>query len=450
MPQTRSVSFTSPYDAELAEIDRRRALAQALSQQAAQPLPTNRMAGRVAIPISPLEGAAQLVKGASGAYGQRQADEQQRSVAQRRSEALAQALRGMPQAQMQAQPSDQEGTGAFDMMGNASPAQQMVRPGMAQNSAWLGKLAGIGPDAVSMGGTMLGMQQRSEEAEANRQARTQDRMMQLEAAAQNAALGREAQARAAQDAAALRRELQGSQQAFAAQQAEAQRQFAAQQAQLGRENKQEQIIQTADGPMRLVNGVAMPITTPAGQSIKAPSGKAGPMSATAQRELIETEEQLQGGQQALSFLQQAKTVNDKAMGFTGAGAVASAGSLLPEALRPETVDATMELTNVIQNVALPQLKSIFGGMPTEGERKILLEMQGSASQPPAVRRGIFDRAEKAVQARMKFSQEKAKRLRDGTYFSGEGLPSIGGAGGGGGLSAAEQKELDELRKRFGR
>ena len=79
-----------------------------------------------------------------------------------------------------------------------------------------------------------------------------------------------------------------------------------------------------------------------------------------------------------------------------------------------------------KNVARPQLKAIFGGMPTEGERKILLEMQGAASQPPKVRKGIFERAEKAVQARLKFAGEKAKRLREGTYFTGEGLPSIGG------------------------
>lgn len=97
MPKIKSISFTSPYDAEEAEIERRRALAQALQQQSAQPLPTNRMAGRIAVPIHPLEGAAQLAQGAAGAYQERQAGEQRRDLYKRmaseRSNTLAQALR---------------------------------------------------------------------------------------------------------------------------------------------------------------------------------------------------------------------------------------------------------------------------------------------------------------------------------------------------------------------
>ena len=148
------------------------------------------------------------------------------------------------------------------------------------------------------------------------------------------------------------------------------------------------------------------------------------MTATAQRELIETEEQVQGGQAALQLFQQAKALNDKAMGFTGAGAVASAGTLLPGFLRPGTVDATQNLDNILQSAALPQLKAIFGGMPTEGERKILLDVQGSSSKSPQVRADIFKRAEEAIKRRMAFNAEKAKRLREGSYFTGDGLPSL--------------------------
>lgn len=144
------------------------------------------------------------------------------------------------------------------------------------------------------------------------------------------------------------------------------------------------------------------------------------MSATAQKELIETDEQIQGGAGALELFKQAKALNDKAMGFTGAGALAAAGSLLPEAIRPESVNATQDLDNILQSAALPQLKAIFGGMPTEGERKILLDVQGSSSKPPAVRKQIFERAEKAIQSRIKFAEDKAKSLRSGTYFSGDG------------------------------
>ena len=96
------------------------------------------------------------------------------------------------------------------------------------------------------------------------------------------------------------------------------------------------------------------------------------------------------------------------------------GTILPDAMRPESVDATLNLDNILQSQALPQLKAIFGGMPTEGERKILLDVQGSSSQPPKVRAEIFKRAEKAINDRLTFSKDKAQRLRAGTYFSGDG------------------------------
>lgn len=215
-----------------------------------------------------------------------------------------------------------------------------------------------------------------------------------------------------------------------------------------------QIIQGAEGPMVLGDdGVtARPVIGPDGKPVKPSQGRVGPMTATAQKELIETEEGIQGGQAALGLFKQAKDLNNKAMGFSGAGAVASAGSLLPSFLRPEAIDATSSLDNILQTAALPQLKAIFGGMPTEGERKILLDVQGSSSKSPAVRKEIFERAEKAIQARIKFGAEKVKRLRDGTYFSGEGLPSIQveDAPGAAPLSPQEEQELAQLRARFGR
>lgn len=146
-------------------------------------------------------------------------------------------------------------------------------------------------------------------------------------------------------------------------------------------------------------------------------GKGKAMSATAQKELIQTDEEVQGGQQATQALRQALAINDEAMGFAGAGIVSSAGTLLPEGIRPKAIDATQNLDNILQSSALPQLKAVFGGMPTEGERKVLLEVQGSSSKSPAVRKEIFNRAIKAAEKRIEFSQKKAKSLREGTYFS---------------------------------
>ena len=78
--------------------------------------------------------------------------------------------------------------------------------------------------------------------------------------------------------------------------------------------------------------------------------------------------------------------------------------------------ATLEYDNLITTNALGQLKSIFGGNPTEGERKILLEIQGSSSQPASVRASILKRAEEAVERRLAIMQERADEMRGGTYF----------------------------------
>jgi hypothetical protein len=94
------------------------------------------------------------------------------------------------------------------------------------------------------------------------------------------------------------------------------------------------------------------------------------------------------------------------------------GNMLPESIRPEAVDATQNLDNILQSSALPQLKAIFGGQPTEGERKILLDIQGSSSKPPKVREEIFNRTTQAIERRIKFNKEKAESLRGGTYFTG--------------------------------
>jgi hypothetical protein len=144
------------------------------------------------------------------------------------------------------------------------------------------------------------------------------------------------------------------------------------------------------------------------------------LSATAQKELFEADETVEGSKAAIGSFKQALALNKQAMGGFGSGALATAGSVLPDFARPDTVDATKELDNILQNAALPQLKAIFGGMPTEGERAILLEVQGSSAQPAKVREGIFNRAIAAANKRIQVNADKAKRLRAGTYFSDDG------------------------------
>jgi hypothetical protein len=144
------------------------------------------------------------------------------------------------------------------------------------------------------------------------------------------------------------------------------------------------------------------------------------LSPTAQKELFESDEAVMGATAGVKALQQALDINNNAMGGKGAGVLADIGSVLPDAIRPEAFDATQELDNIIQNSVLPQMKSIFGANPTEGERKILLDIAGSSSKPAKVREGIFTRAMTAAETRRKFNEKKASELRGGTYFAPKG------------------------------
>jgi hypothetical protein len=61
-------------------------------------------------------------------------------------------------------------------------------------------------------------------------------------------------------------------------------------------------------------------------------------------------------------------------------------------------------------------------MPTEGERKILLEVQGSVNLGKEQRLAIWKRAEEALNRKMEFNEKKAKGLREGTYFKESPVP----------------------------
>ena len=406
----RQVSFTSPYAADEAEILRRQRMAEMLQAQAQQPLGGTEMAGNIAIRRSPLEGLAQMGKAAS-------ARSQMEDVQRRRNE-LSERIQGDRSADMQAMVAAMQGSpGGMEADAADNVTQMPARPAGQMDPAIMGTLRS--PDMQNIALKMMVEQMQPKKPmvvgrsllDPSGKVIGQDATWQAEQA--ETRKGREAEAEA------RRAEAQRAEQARFDQQ-----RSMAQIAAGSRQPNQEQIINTAEGPMRIVNGQAVPITGPGGAQVKPAAGRGGQMTATAQKELIETEEQLQGGQSALDLFKQARAINNKAMGGFGAGAIATAGTILPDALRPETVDATQNLDNILQTAALPQLKAIFGGMPTEGERKILLDVQGSSSKPAKVREEIFGRAEKAIQARIKFAGEKAKRLREGTYFSGDGLPSL--------------------------
>lgn len=158
--------------------------------------------------------------------------------------------------------------------------------------------------------------------------------------------------------------------------------------------------------------------TAATAQAKATAPQKTPLSASAQKELFEADELAKASESALGMLREALTLNDKAYSGVGAKQRALVRSNLPG--NSAEADATIQLDNLMTSQALESLKATFGGMPTEGERKILLDIQASADKTPSQRKDIIDRAMKAAERRMKFNQSKADALRKGTYFT-EGI-----------------------------
>ncbi|MFC0282403.1 hypothetical protein ACFFJB_02020 [Camelimonas abortus] len=164
---------------------------------------------------------------------------------------------------------------------------------------------------------------------------------------------------------------------------------------------------------------------------KMPREDQQPLTATDKKAILEADEMVEANQGAINSLKTALKLSDKALEGFGASGRAWVANNLPDWMVPDGVaskeqgQATAELENVVVGNALNSLKTIFGGNPTEGERAILLQMQGSASQPKAVREQIYKRAIAAAERRLKFNERRAQEMRGGTYFKAGNSPQSG-------------------------
>jgi hypothetical protein len=160
--------------------------------------------------------------------------------------------------------------------------------------------------------------------------------------------------------------------------------------------------------------------TPAYQErVKALTGEGKGMNLSPQeiKELFEAEDIVNASKGVLLSLQKAKQLSPKAYEGFGAGARRTIARNVPGVGKSEGVTATTELETLVMQNALEQLKAIFGGAPTEGERKILLDIQGSLSMGDKERQAVYDRAMQAAARRLRSNQEKMDRIRKGGYSS---------------------------------
>lgn len=157
-----------------------------------------------------------------------------------------------------------------------------------------------------------------------------------------------------------------------------------------------------------------PIVNPDG-SITTPVGKPIKLSATAEKELFEADDNIKAGNSTIGLLKQALELNSQAYSGVGANLRAKIRSNLPG--ESPSANATVNLDNIMTTQALESLKTTFGAAPTEGERRILLDIQASADKTPKQREEIIARAIKAAEQRLIFNTNKARSLRSGAYNS---------------------------------
>lgn len=149
------------------------------------------------------------------------------------------------------------------------------------------------------------------------------------------------------------------------------------------------------------------------------------LSATEQKQIFDVEEVITSGKGAISAMQQALALNDQAY----EGSLSGARKMLGQAFASDdpTYVATESLDNLVTKGALESLRATFGGNPTEGERKILLELQASSGKPRAVRQEIYQRALQSAQARIDRESKRLLGLRSGEYGVVQGSGSTAAA-----------------------
>jgi hypothetical protein len=401
--------FIQQQDPEELAILRRQQMAQQLMQQAQQPMEQGQMVSGIYVKPNFTQYLAKGLQQYQGGQAMRQADEEAKALYEGRQaqtqaerQKVAELLRPTPAITL---PADQQGP--------VAPAQAAD-----PTAAYAAALGARDPMLQQFGFSGMAQLPQLAEAKANR---AEDRAFRE----QESALAR--QARMDQLKAQLADAATGRAERIAANKELKTMILAGQQG-----NRQPQIVDTPEGKMeikRAADGstIAVPILGPDNKPVAGLPRSGNALSATAQKEVFEADDAVQAGGSALASLKQALAVNNTA--YSGPKALLRAQGVSMVKSSPEA-DATINFNNIIQEQALSSMKSIFGGNPTEGERAVLLELQASVDKTPKQREAIINRAAAAAERRIKFNQDKANRLREGTYMSPGGGPApIGNSSG---------------------
>lgn len=128
----------------------------------------------------------------------------------------------------------------------------------------------------------------------------------------------------------------------------------------------------------------------------------------------ETEDSISGARQSLADIQEAYRLNENS--FAG-GLLDRGRRALLEAAGSDApiVVNTRRLENLLGQQGLEKLKATFGGQPTEGERKILLELEGIGSKSIEERKQIIQRAYTVLRQRIAREERRLDDIVSGRY-----------------------------------
>jgi hypothetical protein len=141
-----------------------------------------------------------------------------------------------------------------------------------------------------------------------------------------------------------------------------------------------------------------------------------PLTATDKKAIMEADEGVMAAENGMASLGRALSLSPQAYEGPTAGIRGVITSNIGAGQAKKEGLATIELDNEVKTNALSQMKAIFGSNPTEGERQILLEIQGSSSMPHEARKKVYEKAQVLVQRRLEMNRQRASEMRGGTYY----------------------------------
>ena len=139
--------------------------------------------------------------------------------------------------------------------------------------------------------------------------------------------------------------------------------------------------------------------------------------------LFELQEQIDADRGVGNSLSRLDELSNDAYSGAFASFRGTAVSRLPGGGSNKRANATVLSENITIELALKQLKSTFGAAPTEGERKILMDLQASVDKSPVQKKQIIAAAMRAVAERIRYREKRQEAIRSGSYIMPKGNSS---------------------------